>query len=155
PGSGSCSGAALDGRRGARGRPPPRADRIDGMGPDLTRTLIVLPALNEEESVGDVVREVYEKLPGVTCLVVDDGSSDETAQVARAAGATVAQLPSNVGVGGAMRLGFNYALANGFDNVVQVDSDGQHDPASVPALLDQLETSDIVLGARFAGEGDY
>jgi len=125
------------------------------MGPDLTRTLIVLPALNEEESVGDVVREVYEKLLGVTCLVVDDGSSDETAQVARAAGATVAQLPFNVGVGGAMRLGFNYALANGFDNVVQVDSDGQHDPASVPALLDQLETFDIVLGARFAGEGDY
>lgn len=121
----------------------------------LEDTLIVLPALNEEASVEAVVSEVLAALPGVGCLVVDDGSSDRTAARATAAGARVASLPFNVGVGGAMRLGFNYALQNGFSNVVQVDADGQHDPASVAALIARLEDADVVLGARFAGEGDY
>jgi glycosyltransferase involved in cell wall biosynthesis len=114
-----------------------------------------MPAFNEEASVADVVREVFAKLPGVTILVVDDGSADATSAVAREAGARVATLPFNLGVGGAMRTGFRYALENGFANVVQIDSDGQHDPSSVPALLAQLESADLVLGARFAGEGDY
>ena len=114
-----------------------------------------MPAFNEEEAVADVVREVHAKLPGVGVLVVDDGSTDRTAARAREAGATVIRLPFNLGVGGAMRTGFKYALENSFDNVVQVDSDGQHDPASVPALLAELEHADLVLGARFAGEGDY
>lgn len=121
----------------------------------LTDTLIVMPALNEEESVGAVVAEVFSKLPGVSVLVVDDGSTDRTVARARDAGATVISLPFNLGVGGAMRLGFKYALAHGFSNVVQVDSDGQHDPSGVPQLLHELETMDLVLGARFAGEGDY
>lgn len=121
----------------------------------LARTLVVLPALNEEASVGAVVREVREKLPGVACLVVDDGSTDGTAERAAAAGAVVASLPYNLGVGGAMRLGFVYALENGYDVVVQVDADGQHDPANVPRLIEALDDNDIVLGARFAGEGEY
>ena len=121
----------------------------------LERTLIVMPAFNEEESVAAVVAEVFEKLPGIHVLVVDDGSRDETSAIARAAGALVATLPFNLGVGGAMRVGFRYARENGYDNVVQIDSDGQHDPASVPALIAELATSDLVLGARFAGEGDY
>lgn len=121
----------------------------------LARTLIVMPAFNEEESVADVVSEVFAKLPGVSCLVVDDGSADATAAKARAAGAEVLRLPFNLGVGGAMRAGFKYALANGFDNVVQVDSDGQHDPSAVPQLLAELEHADVVLGARFAGVGTY
>jgi glycosyltransferase involved in cell wall biosynthesis len=114
-----------------------------------------MPAYNEEESVGRVVREVRETLPDVDCLVVDDGSVDGTAAVARAAGATVARLPFNLGVGGAMRLGFKYALENGYDNVVQVDADGQHDPADVSKLVAALVDADLVLGARFAGEGEY
>lgn len=121
----------------------------------LTRTLIVMPALNEEEAVGDVVREVFAKLPDVTVLVVDDGSTDRTVERATAAGATVVSLPFNLGVGGAMRVGFKYALAHGFVNVVQVDSDGQHDPAGVPQLVAALQSADLVLGARFAGEGEY
>jgi glycosyltransferase involved in cell wall biosynthesis len=121
----------------------------------LERTLIVMPAFNEEESVKQVVLEVFAKLPGVTCLVVNDGSSDDTTAQAIAGGALVATLPFNLGVGGAMRVGFRYALAHGFDNVVQVDSDGQHDPAEVVALVDRLSTADVVLGARFAGEGNY
>ncbi|AWB90502.1 glycosyl transferase family 2 [Salinibacterium hongtaonis] len=119
------------------------------------RTLIVMPAFNEEEAVGNVVREVKKTLPGTVVLVVDDGSRDATSAVAREAGALVATLPFNLGVGGAMRVGFRYALENGFDNVVQVDSDGQHDPAGVPALLEALDSADLVMGARFAGEGDY
>lgn len=119
------------------------------------RTLIVMPAFNEEASVADVVAEVLAALPGVGCLVVDDGSTDSTVAKATAAGATVARLPFNLGVGGAMRLGFRYAIQHGFDNVVQIDSDGQHDPRNVPALLDGLASADLVIGARFAGEGDY
>lgn len=117
----------------------------------LSHTLIVMPALNEEESVAAVVREVYAKLPGVSVLVVDDGSTDLTAGEARSAGAIVLSLPFNLGVGGAMRAGFKFALLHGFHNVVQVDSDGQHDPAGVPELLEALKSADLVLGARFAG----
>ena len=122
---------------------------------DHGKTLIVMPAFNEEESVRQVVIEVLTALPGVAVLVVDDGSADSTTVEARAGGALVAQLPFNLGVGGAMRVGFRYALQNGFDNVVQVDSDGQHDPANILALVEKLASADLVIGARFAGEGNY
>jgi glycosyltransferase involved in cell wall biosynthesis len=125
------------------------------MSSPLEQTLIVLPAFNEEASVADVVREIHRVLPGANVLVVDDGSSDSTTRVARAAGARVATLPFNLGVGGAMRLGFRYALEHGYRNVIQIDSDGQHNPESVPALLVELADADLVLGARFAGEGTY
>ncbi|MET4703248.1 glycosyltransferase family 2 protein [Lacisediminihabitans sp. FW035] len=125
------------------------------MSPLLEQTLVVMPAFNEEASVGAVVREVFETLPGVTILVVDDGSTDATSERAQTAGALVATLPFNLGVGGAMRTGFKYAQANGFNNVVQIDSDGQHDPSSVPRMLAELQAADLVIGARFAGEGDY
>lgn len=118
-------------------------------------TLIVMPALNEEAAISNVIAEVFKALPDCTCLVVDDGSQDNTTRVAQNAGAIVATLPYNLGVGGAMRVGFNYALANGFDNVVQVDADGQHDPSAIRLLLDELSTADLVLGARFAGQGEY
>lgn len=118
-------------------------------------TLIVVPAWNEEGSVGAVVSQILEFLPGVSCLVVDDGSADDTAVVARAAGARVARLPFNLGVGGAMRVGYQYALRYGYRVVVQVDADGQHNPADVPRLVEQLTVADIVIGARFAGVGSY
>ena len=121
----------------------------------VEKTLVVMPAFNEEQSVKSVVLEVFEKVPGVTCLVVNDGSSDRTTSEAIAGGALVAELPFNLGVGGAMRVGFKYALARGFDNVVQIDADGQHDPAGVHSLLAKLDGVDLVIGARFAGEGDY
>lgn len=125
------------------------------MPPSLARVLIVLPAFNEEESIGDVIREVRSTLPGIACLVVDDGSKDSTSLIAQAAGAKVVRLPFNLGVGGAMRLGFRYAVENDFDVVIQIDADGQHDPAAVPQLLEKLGEADIVIGARFAGVGDY
>lgn len=123
--------------------------------PAPSQTLIVMPAFNEEESVGAVLAEVFSKLPGIAVLVVDDGSGDRTASVAAGAGAMVASLPFNLGVGGAMRVGFRWALERGYQNVVQIDSDGQHDPASVPTMLALLDRVDIVVGARFAGTGDY
>lgn len=121
----------------------------------LSRTLIVMPAWNEEESVARVVTEVLTELPGISCLVVSDGSTDNTAFEAQKAGAQVVILPFNLGVGGAMRLGFKFALENGFENVVQIDADGQHDPKNVLALLEKLQDFDIVIGARFAGEESY
>lgn len=94
-------------------------------------------------------------VPEAVCLVVDDGSRDRTAEIAAQSGALVARLPFNLGVGGAMRVGFKYGLANGFQNVVQIDADGQHDPQDLPALLEALDVADIVIGARFAGKGSY
>jgi glycosyltransferase involved in cell wall biosynthesis len=118
-------------------------------------TLIVIPAYNEAASIGSVVAEVRGELPWVDVLVVDDGSSDETGVLAERAGARVARIPYNLGVGGAMRLGYHYGRDHGYDAVVQLDADGQHDPRYVPKLLDGLAEADVVIGARFAGEGDY
>jgi glycosyltransferase involved in cell wall biosynthesis len=122
---------------------------------DGKRVLIILPAWNEAEGVAEVIKEVKTVLPGADTVVVDDGSPDETSAVARGAGSHVLRLPYNLGVGGAMRLGYRYAADNGYDVAVQVDADGQHDPRCVPQLLEQLKDADLVIGARFAGEGDY
>jgi glycosyltransferase involved in cell wall biosynthesis len=119
------------------------------------RVLVVIPALNEADCIGDVVREVRGELPQVDVLVVDDGSTDRTSLVAAQAGAVVARLPFNLGVGGAMRLGYRYGRDHGYQAVIQVDADGQHDPRYIPKLLDALADADLVIGARFAGEGDY
>jgi glycosyltransferase involved in cell wall biosynthesis len=115
----------------------------------------VIPAWNESGSIESVVREIRGELPEVDVLVVDDGSTDNTARLARAAGATVARLAYNLGVGAAMRLGYRYARDRGYDHVVQCDADGQHDPRYVPKLIDALAEADVVIGARFAGEGNY
>jgi glycosyltransferase involved in cell wall biosynthesis len=117
--------------------------------------LVVIPALNEEASVAQVVKEVREALTAVHVVVVDDGSDDRTSEVARAAGADVITLPFNIGVGGALRAGFRFAQRFGYQTVVRVDGDGQHDPSEIPRLLAALDDVDIVIGARFAGAGDY
>ncbi len=123
----------------------------------MGRALIVVPAWNEAESLPSVLSELRDLVPDIDVLVVDDGSTDGTAEVVRRHGtADVASLPFNVGVGGAMRVGFLYAERNGYDAVVQVDADGQHDPADVRRLLAEVERGvDIVIGARFAGVGSY
>jgi glycosyltransferase involved in cell wall biosynthesis len=115
----------------------------------------VIPALNEEATVGDVIVAVRRVVPDANVVVVDDGSTDKTAHVSATAGADVISLPFNIGVGGALRAGFRYARRFGFEVVVQVDGDGQHDPAHIPELLSRLADADVVIGARFAGVGSY
>ena len=96
------------------------------------RVLVIVPAWNEQDSVGATVREIRETNPDVDILVVDDGSGDDTVERAAAAGAEVCRLPFNLGVGGAMRTGYRYALRHGYDVAVQIDADGQHDPRYLP-----------------------
>src|SRR4051794_34362341 len=99
------------------------------------RTLIVIPAYNEEAALPAVLDEVAATLPDVDILVVDDGSADSTSAVAAAHGVAVAPLAFNLGIGGALRAGFRYAVRKGYEQVVQLDADGQHDPAEVKVLL--------------------
>ena len=115
----------------------------------------MIPAFNEEGSIGTVLDEVRHHLPGVDILVVNDGSTDNTAQVVRDLNFRLLDLPLNLGVGGAMRAGFRYAIRHRYSRVVQIDADGQHDPRSVGVLLNGLAEFDIVIGSRFAGKGTY
>lgn len=118
------------------------------------RVLVIVPAWNEQASIGTTVSEIRACVPEADLLVVDDGSSDHTRQRAAEAGATVCSLPYNLGVGGAMRAGYRFALRNDYDIAVQIDADGQHDPRYVPTLVDRLSEADVVIGARFATADD-
>lgn len=122
----------------------------------IKRPLVVIPAYNERPSIAGVIAGVRASQPGLAILVVDDASTDGTAEVARSAEALVLTLPINLGVGGAMRTGFKYAVRNGHDAVIQVDADGQHDPRFIQPMLElAAEGRQVVIGARFAGVGDY
>lgn len=129
----------------------------------IERLLVVIPAWNEELALPGVLEEIDElrrtadDLPAADVLVVSDGSRDRTAEVARQHGVAVLDLPINLGVGGAMRAGFKYAYRHGYDAVVQLDADGQHDPRAIPDLVAtaHAEHADVVIGARFAGAGSY
>ena len=114
--------------------------------------LAVVPAYNESATVAEVVRMLREKAPKFDVLVVDDGSIDGTAQSAQLSGAKVLRHPFNLGIGGAVQNGFIYALENGYDYMVQVDGDGQHDPAEIQKLVDAMNRNprlDVVCGSRF------
>lgn len=121
----------------------------------IRRPLIAIPAWNESGSVGEVVRHVKDAVPQAAVLVVNDGSTDNTAQRAREAGAITISLPFNVGVGGAMRTAFLYAKREGYDALVQVDADGQHNPEEIDELLRGLDSADIVVGSRFHPGSTY
>ena len=117
--------------------------------------LVAIPAWNEEGSIADVIAKVQQHRPDVDILVVDDGSTDRTADLAREAGAKVVSLPFNVGVGGAMRTAFLFGQRHGYRAVAQVDADGQHDPADLDRILEGLDNADIVVGTRFHPESMY
>lgn len=121
------------------------------------RLLIVIPALNEEDALPAVLAELRQTLPGADVVVIDDGSTDATAEVAASGGAVALRLPFNLGIGGALRTGFRYAMDNGYRRAVQFDADGQHDPTEVKTMIDRLDDgADLVIGSRFAnGETDY
>ena len=114
--------------------------------------LVIVPALNEEGAVGNVVKSVRACLPGTPVLVIDDCSKDNTISVAREAGAEVLALPHHLGLGGCVQAGYKLAYELGFDYVIRVDGDGQHDPRDIPRILEKLKTSgcEMVIGSRFA-----
>lgn len=117
--------------------------------------LVVCPALNEAASLPGVIAAIRRAVPAAQIVVVDDGSQDRTAAVAAIAGARVLSLPFNLGVGAALRAGLLLGFREGATAVVQCDSDGQHPPEAIDSLVDALAGADLVVGARFAGSGDY
>lgn len=123
----------------------------------MRQILIIIPAYNEAANVTAVINEAQEALPQADVLVINDGSTDDTSAVARRAGAFVVDLPYNLGIGGAMQTGYLYAWQGSYDVAVQVDGDGQHNPAETHRLLASLQagTADMVIGSRFVGEQRY
>src|SRR5262249_16802899 len=117
------------------------------------RRMAIVPALNEEHTIGRVIDELHRFDPGLDVVVIDDGSVDGTARVARSLGARVLRLPFNLGIGGAVQTGFGFAFENGYDVAVRVDGDGQHDPSQLARVLEPVlrGDADIVVGSRFAG----
>jgi glycosyltransferase involved in cell wall biosynthesis len=121
------------------------------------RRIAIVPAFNEEHTVAQVIEEIRAFDPGFAIVVVDDGSSDRTAVVAERLGVQVLRLPFNLGIGGAVQTGYQYALGNGFELAVQVDGDGQHNPQEIARLVDPIldGSADMVVGTRFAEGGGY
>ena len=124
----------------------------------MKRLMILIPALNEEGAIVDVVREVQTASPDSPILVVDDHSEDSTIALAREAGARILAMPHHLGLGGCVQAGYRLAYELGFDYVIRVDGDGQHDPRDIPKILDTLEREgcEMVIGSRFAeGGGEH
>jgi glycosyltransferase involved in cell wall biosynthesis len=127
------------------------------VGNDLSKkTLIIVPAFNEEGAIARVVRNIRDQVPGADILVVNDGSRDRTARKARESGAMVINLAYNMGIGGAVQSGFLFAKEKGYHIAVQVDGDGQHPASEIPRLLAALDNGvDVVIGSRFAEPTGY
>jgi len=121
------------------------------------KILIIVPAYNEEESLPGVIKDLRENMPSADVLVVNDGSRDGTARIARDLGVAVLDLPFNLGIGGAMQTGFRYAERNAYNIAVQFDGDGQHIAGEIKKLIEPLATgkTDLVIGSRFLNPGGY
>lgn len=121
------------------------------------RVLVIVPAHDEEESLPTTLDELRRKAPGVAVLVVDDGSRDATARLARERGVPVVSHAVNLGVGGALQTGFRWALRHGYDIGVQLDADGQHDPGHLDALLAPVLRGDcdVSIGSRYVARTGY
>jgi len=119
--------------------------------------IIIIPAFNEQDNIADTISEIHNYDSDFNVVVIDDGSSDATAEVARSKGVNVISLPFNLGIGGAVQAGFKFAIRNGCDFAIQVDADGQHIPSEIGKLLEPLadEKFDVVVGSRYIGENNY
>ena len=113
--------------------------------------LVIVPALNEEGAIGEVVESIRAFVPDTPVLVIDDCSADNTISVARRAGAEVLALPHHLGLGGCVQAGYKLAFELGFEYVIRVDGDGQHDARDIPRILEKLKTSgcEMVIGSRY------
>ena len=122
------------------------------------KVLVIIPAYNEAETIGQLLRDLQEQVPQFDVLVIDDGSTDTTSSVV-CSFPTVAliRLPFNLGIGGGMQTGFKYALANGYDIAVQCDGDGQHPVERIPDLVRLVEegAADVVIGSRYVADTGY
>lgn len=121
------------------------------------RIAVVIPAYNEEQSIGSVVRGIQELNLGYDVIVVNDNSTDRTSEIASSEGAIVIRLPCNLGIGGAVQTGYKFALERGYDACIQVDGDGQHPADQIPKVIQPLfdEGYDLVIGSRFVTDSDY
>ena len=128
------------------------------MSPNGKSLLVIVPAFNEEGAVGSVVADVHRVMPDIPVLVVDDCSSDATVTVARGAGAQVLSLPHHLGLGGCVQAGYKLAFELGYEYVIRLDGDGQHDAADIPRIFERLRSSgcEMVIGSRFVnGTGEH
>jgi glycosyltransferase involved in cell wall biosynthesis len=121
------------------------------------KILVIVPAYNEENSIGGVISDLMANFPGGDILVVNDGSQDGTSEIARKLGAKVIDLPYNLGIGGAMQVGFLHALRENYDAAVQFDGDGQHRADQIVKILGpwQSDGADLVVGSRFLSDEGF
>ncbi len=119
------------------------------------KTLVAIPAFNEEASIGSVLLELSAHHPLEHVVVVDDGSRDATSRVAREAGVRVIRHAVNLGVGAAIGTAYQFAAAHHYDRMIQLDADGQHRPEHLEQLLERLIDADVVVGSRFAAGGRF
>jgi hypothetical protein len=124
---------------------------------EFPKTLIIIPALNEAGSIGRVITQIRDHAPWADIAVVNDGSTDQTGQLAVDCGAVVLNLPHNVGIGAAVQTGFMYAARYGFEVAVQTDGDGQHPAREIPNLVCSLmdTDADVVIGSRYIEDRGY
>src|SRR4030042_710212 len=123
----------------------------------IMNTLVILTAFNEEETLRGVILGIRSFLSQADILVVNDGSTDSTANIAREEGVLVLEHPYNMGIGTTMQTGFLYALRNGYDIAIQVDGDGQHNPEFLPSLIKPLLSgqANLVIGSRYLSDGGF
>jgi len=121
------------------------------------KLLVVVPAYNEADSIGGVISRVRTSVPEADVLVIDDGSTDATAAIAQEAGAFVVSLPHNLGIGSAVQTGYIFAVEMAYDIAVQVDGDGQHNPAEIPEIVAPVLAgqADVVIGSRYIEDRGY
>lgn len=119
------------------------------------KKLVIIPAYNEEHSIGAVIKDIHRYAPDMDIVVVNDGSSDRTAEVALQHQAIVLNMPFNVGIGGGMQTGYRYAMEHNYDIAVQMDADGQHCASELQRLCEQMDTYDLVIGSRYVEATSY